>query len=206
MISLKHVITTSLLLTFFPLSTAFAEQAPLSEQPINASATPDTSHMLAITFSPVLLLNPVFELTAEYKAMPKLGVALIAGYGSQTLEMNQKDYKFSLWEIGAQARYYLLGDFNHGMQLGAEVLHVNIPEKTYTDGIYELTAYGTRLELGAFLGYKIATNIGFTFEAQAGVTTIPLMATKPQINSTNAASDDIDTIRPLININLGWSF
>ncbi len=203
---LKYIITASLLVAFAPFSTAFAEQAPLTEQPPEWPASRDTSHMLSITFSPIHLINPVFELTAEYKAIPKLGIALIAGYGSQTMVMNEKDYKFSLWEIGAQARYYLLGDFNHGMQLGIEVLHVNIPEKTYSDGLYEITAYGTRLELGAFVGYKIATNIGFTFEVQGGVTATPLMADRPQVNSVNAASDNIETIRPLININLGWSF
>lgn len=202
----KHFLTTAILLISVSPITAFSEQPSTQELPPDAPSVRDASYNYSITLSPLHLINPVFELTAEFQVIPKLGVALIGAYGSQTTEVNKNDYTFPVWELGAQGRYYLLGDFSHGMQLGLEALYLNISDKTYTDGIYEIYAYGSRLEFGAFLGYKIATNIGFTFEAQAGAKYAKLMDGALKTPHAQAAEPVIDTISPLINLNLGWSF
>ncbi len=202
----KNNLIFVVLLTVLPLSAAFAEQSPLSEQPISTSATQDSTYKASITVSPLHLINPVVELTAEYKVMPKLGIALLAAFGSQTFKVDQKDYSFPLWEIGFQGRFYTLGDFNHGMQVGLEALVLKLSDKTYDDGPFLIYAPGSRVEAGAFLGYKIATDIGFTVEAQAGAKYALILDGTMKTMNAKAADAAIDPITPLINVNIGWSF
>lgn len=137
-------------------------------------------HKVSLTVSPIHLTIPVLELTGEARVHDRVGVAAVAGAGATT--------GVTVWELGAQGRYYPVGDFDHGMQLGAEVLGVGGGD----DGD---TAVGAAL--GPFLGYKIAARFGLTFEGQLGV----------QYATVRANGGDSDAgVAPLLNLNLGWSF
>lgn len=157
----------------------------------------DVQHQVSITFSPFHLAQPIVEITGEYRLTDKIGAALILGGGS----IKSGDTKFTAFEGGAQFRYYALGTFIHGMQVGAEVLYLYLSKN---DDDTAVEASGDGLAIGPFLGYKIATNLGFTFEAQGGVQYL-FAAAKAESGSASATAKDSDII-PLININLGWSF
>ncbi len=157
----------------------------------------DVQHQVSITFSPFLLVQPIVEITGEYRLTDKIGAALILGGGS----ISSGDTKFTAFEGGAQFRYYALGTFIHGMQVGAEVLYLYLSKN---DDDTAIEASGDGLAIGPFLGYKIATNLGFTFEAQGGVQYV-FAAAKAESGSTSATAEESDII-PLVNINLGWSF
>lgn len=142
------------------------------------------------------------ELTGEYRVMDKLGLALVVGGGKITTETTTffPEETYTVFEAGAQARYYVLGDFDHGMQLGAEALYLYVDRDE--EDVY--TASGDGLAIGPFIGYKIATNIGFTFDTQLGVQYVTAKADATDGSST-ATEEDTDII-PLLNLNVGWSF
>ena len=87
-----------------------------------ANQTAEAEKTIAVTISPVHLVLPVVELTGEYAVTPKIGVALIVGVG--TITPSGSNDKFTAYEAGASFRYYALGTFRSGLQLGAEALFV----------------------------------------------------------------------------------
>ena len=175
--------------------------APLKEKHF---AEPKSGHQFALSFSPIHLIFPFVELTGELKIKNKLGIALVAGVGQletmRTTPTGVTEDHFSAFEIGAQGRYYVVGDFNHGMQLGAEAMYLYVA----TDATDSFSASGSSLAIGPFVGYKLATRLGFTFEAQLGLLYAALQteASMPGISSTAEQR----TVLPLLNLNAGWSF
>ena len=151
-------------------------------------------HVFSLTISPIHLFLPVVELTGEARVHDKIGVALVGGAGKYT-DPNNSSLSASVWEAGGQVRAYVVGDFRHGMQLGGEVLYLHLDSTT-------LAATGEGLAIGPFLGYKIATDVGFTFDAQLGFEHISSRAkstTGPEMASGKS-------FIPLLNLNVGWSF
>ena len=122
--------------------------------------TEDIQHTFSLTLSPIHLILPVAELTGEFRIMDKLGVAAVLGFGA----MDASKTSFWVLELGGQVRWYPVGTFIHGMQLGFEAMYVEISgdnvEGSGASGV------GQGMAMGPFLGYKIATNVGFTFEIQ----------------------------------------
>jgi len=155
-----------------------------------APEPPHPRRVFSLTFSPIHLLFPVVELTGEARVHDKLGLALVAGAGKYT----DKDLGISaaVFEAGAQVRAYVVGDFRHGMQLGAEVLYLHLDAK-------EITTTGEGLAVGPFIGYKVMIDAGFTFDTQLGFEHVSARA-----SNGNTATDN-DWI-PLLNLNIGWSF
>lgn len=182
-----------------PVETA---PAPVEEAPIEAAPAPvddedaDVQHQVSITISPIHLVQPIVELTGEYCLADKIGAALILGGGS----VSSDNSNYTAIEAGAQFRYYVLGTFIHGLQVGAEVLYLYLSNS----GDSAIEASGDGLAVGPFLGYKIATNLGFTFEMQGGVQYL-FASAKAESGSVSATAEDSNII-PLVNINLGWSF
>jgi hypothetical protein len=74
------------------------------------------------------------------------------------------------------------------MMLGADVGYIDVNGQMKNPMAYYVGA-----RAGAFLGYKIATKIGFTAEAQIG----------PVYVRENADNSELQT---LLNLKLGWSF
>ena len=119
---------------------------------------------LSITNSPIHLSLSILELMAEYQVAPKIGAAGILGYGSITETDNWGDeVEIPILEIGGQLNYYLLGNFDKGMQVGLEVLYLNASAE---DEDVSVSVDG--LAIGPYLGYKWTAGFGLTFDIQAG--------------------------------------
>lgn len=141
----------------------------------------------SVTLSPAFLILRTAELTGELKVADNASVAAIGGLGSY------RDYSFM--DLGAQGRYYLLGDFKSGMPIGAELLFANL---NYEDSY---SASGTSLAAGVFFGGKWIADVGFTLDGQLGVQYITAVATADRSGTTTEG----DGLGPLLNLNLGWS-
>jgi hypothetical protein len=165
------------------------------------------TRLVSLTFSPAHLINPVVELTGEFKAHEQWGAALIGGAGTVTVEDPiLGDVIFDVWEVGGQLRYYALGDFDHGMQVGAEVLYASASTDNLNGS--RVTLSGNGVSVGPFLGYKIATDVGFTFDAQLGYSRIGIGAPEAKNEETGetAQGEGSSEWEPLVNLNVGWSF
>ena len=182
------------LLAFIVLAGSVAGRANAQ---IVTEATPPPTRTASVTISPIHLFSPIVELTGEWRALNKLGVAVIAGGGKYSETMNGTKISASVYEAGAQARYYVLGDFRHGMQLGVEALYLRLSDAN-------ISARGEGLAVGPFVGYKFIADVGFTFDAQVGAEYVGAQATASSGGSTANASGS--TFIPLINLNVGWSF
>jgi hypothetical protein len=116
----------------------------------------------------------------------KIGVAAILGAGAVT----ENDNYYGVWEVGGQLRYYLFGTFIHGMTIGSEVGYIDDGGKLESP----MSSY-VGFRAGAFLGYKLSVNIGFTFIAELGGQYVYII---------RKASDSC--LQPIMNFKLGWSF
>ncbi len=103
-----------------------------------------------------------------------------------------------MFEGGVQGRYYLLGSFENGMQIGAEML--GIYASTNAGASSGITATGTGLAVGPFLGYKYVAPFGLTLDLQGGVEVLAVSA------SGGGSSASAGAVIPLLNLNIGWSF
>ncbi len=183
---LKH--SFAFVLAVLVPSVALADD--LAPPPATAADLPT----VAITVSPVHLAIPMAEVTTEVRLADNVGVAAILGIGS--FRDKATDMSVNLYEGGVSARYYVLGSFRKGLQLGAEALYV----KADTDASnIEVKAAG--LSLAPFVGYKWTHSSGFTFDGQLGVA---FMAVRAKAETGQMAGDD--DIGPLLNLNVGYSF
>ena len=169
------------------------------------AAHAQTERKFSLTNSPIHLALPIFEFTGEYAVAPKFGVAAIGGYGGMELEKSDgftvTKETIPVLELGAQAMYYPWGDFNGGMQVGAELLWIKlfIPED---EGVV-VTANG--VAVGPMLGYKWVMSFGLTFVVQGGYQF--MFAQAKGVDNTGAEMEsNVDAGIPLINLNMGWSF
>ncbi|MDP2305819.1 MAG: hypothetical protein Q8P18_07305 [Pseudomonadota bacterium] len=168
----------------FALALALLPDAAASDKP------PYDKHV-SITFSPLHIFSRTGEVTAEGRIVDKLGLAGILGVGAPA--------GYALLEVGTSARYYVVGSFDHGMQLGAEILYAHL--STEQGGI---DASGDTAAIGPFVGYKIAARFGLTFEGQLGAQ-YQISSARAQSGAQSASASD-SRIIPLLNLNLGWSF
>jgi hypothetical protein len=167
--------------------------------PVVVATPPRPLPTATITFAPILLIAPVFELTAELRAGERVGIAVIGGAGS--IKDRETDVKFSVYEAGGQLRYYVLGDFRRGLELGLEALYLHVSGSKGTT-----TGNGEGLAVGPFIGYKLGTDVGFVFEAQLGIQRAGIAAEAHDSASGTSDSGSTDRWLPLLNLNVGWSF
>jgi hypothetical protein len=146
-----------------------------------AQATPRTT---SVTISPVQLFNPIVEIAGERRLASKAGVAAIVGGGS----VSEEGTRYGVWEVGAQFRGYLLGSFTRGLMLGGHVGYLHASGRLASP-----TAYYVGRQVGAFVGYKIVMQAGFTFEVQLGPMHIRSSATEAELQT-------------LASLRAGWSF
>ncbi len=142
-------------------------------------------HHVSLTFSPLLLFLPIAEVLTEFRLADKFGLAGVFGLGAP---LNLLEF-----EVGTQFKYYLLGTFDHGMALGAQGLFLYYP-------VVDAAGFA----ISPFVAYKIATNIGFTFEAQVGPS-FNLYGASATLTGQSAAVNN-GSIGLLLNLNVGWSF
>lgn len=156
-----------------------------------ASSSVASAESVAITTSPLHLVLPMAEVTAEIRVADRVGVSVIAGAGS--VRDQTTDEKISLFEGGASVRYYVTGSFRGGLQLGGEAVYVYASTDTM-----DVDAAG--LGLSPFIGYKWTHRSGLTLEGQLGATFLTARA-----ESATATASDRD-IAPMLNLQVGYSF
>ncbi len=158
---------------------------------------------ISITWAPILVVVPLIELTAEYRVADKLGVSITLGAGKRSLDDRPGENIASGPEIeaGLQVRYYAIGNFRHGMEVGLQALEEYVRFDDLPPGV---SAAAGGFTVGPFLGYKIATRVGFTFEAQLGARYLVI---EPGVQGeTGGPTPDFDKWLPLLHLNIGWSF
>jgi hypothetical protein len=161
---------------------------------LSAPRSPPDEPSVAITVSPVHLAIPMAELTTEVRASRRVGIAAIAGIG--TFHEMSTNQRVALYEGGASVRYYALGSFRKGLQLGLEALYVHaVTESTTVD----VRAAG--LGISPFAGYKWTHSSGFTFEGQAGPSFMVARA-----KAATGQMAERSKVGPMLNLNLGYSF
>jgi hypothetical protein len=148
---------------------------------------------VSITVSPLHLIMPFGEVTAELRAADKVGIAVIAGAGS--VREDGIDSRITLLEAGANARYYVWGSFRSGIELGAEAVYVHAS----ADDSVSVSAEG--LGLSPFAGYKWTHRSGFTLDGQLGATFIVLRG-----KADTGAMAERKSVGPMLNLQVGYSF
>ena len=192
------MIKIAFLATLVSLSLAAATARAATDLDLEAKAHPRRT--VSITLSPIHLFLPVVELTGEWRAMNKLGIAVVAGGGKVKPDNALTgDPSIAVWEAGASVRYYVLGDFRHGMQLGGEAIYMHASTSNQN---VRVAAEG--FSLGGFAGYKVMADAGFTFDAQLGYQVIGVGASGT--DGQSSAADSRSTSGVLLNLNVGWSF
>lgn len=166
-----------------------------------AAPAPPKLPSITVMLAPIRLVIPVGEVTVEYRIMDQLGVSIELGGGKRTISTGNTDVTGTELEGGAQVRYYLLGDFHKGVELGAEILDEYVKFKEpLPAGVAGAAAGG--VTVGPFVGYKIATHVGFTFEGQLGAR---YLAVDPVVAGQGMPTIDSRWM-PLLHLNVGWSF
>jgi hypothetical protein len=143
-------------------------------------------------------------MTGEFRVHKMMGLAAIAGAGTVKLDNVAPQPGLPttafVYELGTQFRVYPVGSFDHGMQLGVEAVYLHA-----SAGNADVSGFASGFALGPFVGYKIISSGGFTFDGQLGVEFVAAKAQARDSGGTQATSSDRSTI-PLLNLNIGWSF
>jgi len=184
-----------------PAPAVVVREAP---PPVEAVAKPkeveEEDRTVYLSISPLHLLGPIVELTGEIRLHRHIGVAAIGGYGSIKVD-GLRPYK--VWEAGGQFVGYPVGHFDHGMQVGLEVLYAGVSTDT---NIKVSSATANGLATGPFIGYKLATRVGFSFNIQGGVEYVFARADAKSPSGNTTATAAQSSIIPLLNLQAGWSF
>ena len=182
-----------------PAPAVVVREAP---PPVEAVAKPKEveDRTVYLSISPLHLLGPIVELTGEIRLHRHIGVAAIGGYGSIKVDGLRP---FKVWEAGGQFVGYPVGHFDHGMQVGLEVLYAGVSTDT---NIKVSSATANGLATGPFIGYKLATRVGFSFNIQGGVEYVFARADAKSPSGNTIATAAQASIIPLLNLQAGWSF
>ena len=202
MINRSSTLVTTLVIG---LATAPALAAAAPPPAAQVAAEPARqSRSFSLTFSPLHLFPPadgdlqqnLLELTGELRLADRLSFAVILGGGRMKRQRTiLPERSERLYAAGAQARYYVWGGFDHGLQVGAEAHYTGITgDWLKADGFVP----------GAFFGYKYTTRGGFTFDGQIGARRMQV-ADKSSLEA-RLRGDTKAGVEPLLNLNVGWSF
>ena len=165
-----------------------------------AHAAPDRGrgHSAAISLSPIHAFLPMVELQAEFCLTPSFSVAVIGGVGQITTTSGTEEQSFSVFEGGAQGRFYFYGTTEEGAFAGLEALWVQVSAEA--DNV---SGVGNGLAVGPLVGYKWVWD-NFFIDLAGGVAYGLVSAEATDGEDTQTASDS-DVI-PIVNFNLGWAF
>lgn len=157
--------------------------------------TMEEGRNFSLTLSVPHLATAVGEVTWEVRALKKLSFAGVIGAGMVS--------DFNMLEAGLQARYYVLGDFDHGLPIGFEMTWADVEGSSPVYGdvsVLEDTVTGPYNSFGLFAGYKFISDAGFTLDTNIGAAY--------GFNTSKKAQEikNEDAMMLLFNLNLGWSF
>ncbi len=142
----------------------------------------------SLTFSPIHLALPFVEVTGEFRVGEDLGIAAIAGAGD--IKAKETDQRYKVYELGAQARYYVYGDFTRGFDVGIEAIYLAAYDETGSAIIR-----GEGVTVGGYGGYKRVLN-GVTIDLQLGA----------QVLAVRTATEQESKAGALVNVNFGYTF
>ena len=148
-----------------------------------------SSPSFSVTLNTQQLLDTFGECRVEYALSPQWSLSGIGGFGRETSE-----YQF---DVGAQQRYYIFGDFTGGFSIGGQFVYLHILHKDQHDHVTAHLFYPS-----VFSGAKYVFDIGFTLDALLGMTYTTAVINN-QRQSSVITTGEWD---PLIAFNLGWSF
>jgi len=211
----------------FAYSYAPSAYAAAYSQPVGAGVSPDRGrvdlspgeHRFSLLVSVVHpLAFSIYDASGEFRLGRRAGLAVVAGLGSTSLKQFYKslpDERARVWEGGLQARFYPVGTFDHGLQVGGEIVYLtgsasitgtitspDDPSESYTGPI---TAKGSGFKVGPFVGYKLALPVGLTLGAQVGVDYLALKGIA-KAETGNTRTGDTKTALLLVDAGVGWSF
>ncbi len=171
---------------------------PVEEFPLLQS-TASRQHKVSFTVDGAALTADIVHLQGEFQISNSLSGGLVFGVGNVA---GHSDSSYSMLLVGAQVHYYALGDFNEGLQIGAQVLFSTTDFRAKNTLLYE---NGRVLSIIPYAGYKLATESGFTLNLQAGVG-----AATPVYIPASAVGSGKNTeykwhVSPRIHFNVGWS-
>jgi hypothetical protein len=187
-----------------PAAAAPAQTNPA--RPKAAEQSDEPNRHFSFMFSPLPLLRPLVEVTAEVRAARHFGLGLLGGIGELTLE-NTDPYgdraKALMTELGAQLNWYPGKSF-HGYLLSAELLWAHVDLEAVNPRTGTVSASGTGVAVGPVLGYKYVHASGFTLVAGLGFRYALLHGQK---KSAGGTSEDFteDDVFLRVKFELGWS-
>lgn len=174
------------------------------EPPPPPKPKPEPLRYVSISLDPLLLFQPVLELTGEGRLAPFAGLAVVGGIGSinpnvaSEVDASVRRARFTVRELGGQLCFYPGDDF-HGFTVGGELLYLRIVgDVDDIDYTFHVVA------MGPYLGYKAVTRSGFTFIAQGGLRRSSVLEIDESDSGTER--DRYGDWSVLLNLNLGWSF
>lgn len=197
---MPSAIGSAVLLGVLVASTSASAQ-PGGGMPAAVLEAPAPIRQWAVTISPVhLAVGPIGEVTVEKSFGPKIGAAVMIGVGQFTdSPAFGAENTFRVFEAGLSGRYYALGSYRAGMQVGASIEFVTLSGDNVNNS--NVSAIGNGVSVSPFLGYKHTWAMGLTFDGQLGPSFLAVKA-KADDGSTAEESD----VGVNLNLNLGWSF
>ena len=184
--------------------------APVPAHAENAVATLDSGpRKLVISTSPGRAFMPVLELGAELNLNDQMGVAaIVAGGFFRELDTRTPEGDFEretrrCLQAAVQFRYYLFGDFDKGMIVGAEAFSSFVRR----DVENSIRPYHEGVWAGPMVGYKYTFRSGLMLSA---VFSLGVALYRPPGLSEDEVPGDVDVhnnwLMPWPNVNLGWAF
>jgi hypothetical protein len=153
----------------------------------------------SLTWSPLPVFVEAFELRAEARIAPWLGISLDGEYGGTS---NVKYRSVSL-----QPRAYVLGSFTHGAFFGLELEYAHGTTDGANHNVGSDVDNGpVGLMTAALIGYKVITEYGLTIDCELGA---HVVAVRPKaLDASGHALVPVDEPRygPLFGFGIGYSF
>lgn len=150
----------------------------------------DTSRV-SILLSPLELASPVVRLVGEWKVARTHGIGPDVAVGSI-------DQVF-VFSIGAQYAWYMIGDFEHGVQLGASLRYLQSNDES--NGI---SSVGRGVAIGPIIGYKYVAPFRLTVGLNGGIMLMSINANASDTFGGKATASGSGAV-PTAALWFGWT-
>jgi hypothetical protein len=177
---------------FFILALIVASSISLTAQ--HSFPPPLHPHFLSLTLSLARAFSPVLEGMIEVKANEKVGIAALVGTGRVD--------SMPFYDFGGAVLWHVWGTFDRSFHLSLQSVY----EHRNLDSGFARHVEGKGVSLGVAGGYKMIWDFGATVMVQIGADYI--FDHDETTDSTGTRLPDIDRsrLRPVLNVNLGFSF
>jgi hypothetical protein len=147
-----------------------------------------------------ILSRPFFEVDGEYRLHERFSAGALVGLGRRIIGPTDKQFG---WTLGVQGLAYPVGSFHNGLQVGVEVVYGGLSGRGTAGGV-TLKQKASEVGPGAFVGYKLESKVGFTFNVQLGARYMFYRVTVD--DGASEATNASGKAEVLGRINAGWSF